>query len=194
MRKPAPIVLSAALLAAGCGGAPDGGDRARTPTAPQRDAGNPLELPANVPLKASRAADADQAAVIRAWSGAMRAGDTTAASALWAVPAKVQNGTPVLTLPDRAHVLIFNEALPCGSVVTATGGAARGFTITTFRLTRRKGADCGSGTGNSARTAIRVRGGKIAEWYRLPDDPDAPGLLPPPSRPEDGDVIETTLS
>jgi hypothetical protein len=186
----AAIVLSAALLAAGCGGSSSDGEQARTQTVPQRDDGNPLELPANVPLKPSGKADAGQASVIRAWSGAMRAGDVVRASALWAVPAKVQNGTPVLTLPDRAHVLIFNAALPCGSVVTATGGAARGFTIATFRLTRRRGADCGSGTGNTARTAIRVRDGKIAEWYRLPDDPDAPGLDPPPA-PPDGDVVES---
>lgn len=189
MRKTAPIVVCAALLAAGCGGASDGGGEARGTTAPPRDTDNPLELPPDVPLKPTRAADAAQAAVIRAWSGAMRAGEIARASALWAVPAKVQNGTPVLTLPDRAHVLFFNEALPCGSVVTATGGAARGFTIATFRLTRRAGADCGSGTGNTARTAIRVRGGKIAEWYRLPDDPDAPGLLPPRPAPEG--VVET---
>lgn len=189
MRKTAPIAVCAALLAGGCGGASDGDDRARTPTAPPRDAANPLELPADVPLKPTRAADAAQAAVIRAWSGAMRAGDIAKASALWAVPAKVQNGTPVLTLPDRAHVEIFNAALPCGSVVTATGAAARGFTIATFRLTRRTGADCGSGIHNTARTAIRVHDGKIAEWYRLPDDPDAPGLLP--RRPAPEGVVES---
>ena len=28
--------------------------------------------------------------------------------------------------------------------------------------------------GARARTAIRVRDGKIVEWYRLPNDPDAP--------------------
>jgi len=187
MRTLVPIALCAALVA-GCGG--EAQEQARTAPRAAPSERNPLELPANVPLRSSRAADPAQARVIRAWSGAMRAGDVVAASALWAVPAKVQNGTPVLTLPDRVHIQIFNEALPCGSVVTATGGAAGGFTITTFRLTQRKGADCGTGTGNSARTAIRVRDGRIAEWYRLPDDPDAPGLDPPPPAPT-GDVVET---
>ena len=185
-RPLASIAVCVAALCA-CGTAPD--DTARTRTTAPRDEGNPLELPANVPHKASRTADPAQAAVIRAWSAAMRAGDVAAASALWAVPAKVQNGTPVLTLPDRRHVRFFNGTLPCGSVVTATGGAPRGFTITTFRLTRRRGGDCGSGTGATARAAIAVRGGKIAEWYRLPDDPDAPGLQPPPDEDVDSTLV-----
>ncbi len=148
-----------------------------TPPAEQRDQ---RELPDGVPLKASRAADPAGARVVRAWAAAMRAGDVDAANELWHAPAKVQNGTPVLTLSNPAEIAVFNGSLPCGSVVTAAGGAPGGFVIATVRLTRRNGADCGSGTGNSARTAIRVRDGRIVEWYRLPDDPDAPGLLPQP--------------
>lgn len=176
-RSPAIIVLCAALLA-GCGGSSDGPAAARTePGDPVP--GDPLELPADVPLRPSRAADRAQAAVVRAWARALRAGDIEAASALWAVPSRVQNGTPVLRLTTARAVQVFNGTLPCGSVVTSAGGAGRDFTIATVRLTRRRGADCGSGVGATARTAIRVRGGRITEWYRLPDDPDAPGLLPP---------------
>jgi hypothetical protein len=113
--------------------------------------------------------------VVRAWSAALRAGDVDAATALWAVPSKVQNGTPVLTLSSLAYVRVFNASLPCGSVVTSTGGA-KGFTIATFRLTSRKGSMCDAAAGASARSAILVRGGKIVAWYRLPDDPDDPGL------------------
>ena len=71
------------------------------------------------------------------------------------------------------------------SVITAfirlalTGGAPGGFTVTTFRLTDRRDSTC-DGAGNTARTAILVRDGRIVEWYRLPDDPNAPGLQPPP--------------
>jgi len=36
--------------------------------------------------------------------------------------------------------------------------------------------------------AILVREGRIVEWYRLPDDPDAPGLRPPPD-----DIESTTV-
>jgi hypothetical protein len=146
----------------------------------------PLDLPAGIPLETDGAADRTSARVVRAWSNALRAGDVAAAAALWAVPSKVQNGTPVLKLPTRAHVLVFNASLPCGSVVTSTGGAPGGFTIATFRLTQRKGAHCDAAAGATARSAIRVRHGKIVAWYRLPDDPNAPGGQP-------GDVESTTI-
>jgi hypothetical protein len=161
---------------------------APTPPPPPSGGRDPRELPAGVPLKASQPADPAGERVVRAWSAAMRAGDVAAANALWAAPAKVQNGTPVLTLETRAEIALFNSSLPCGSVVTSAGGAPGGFVVAKVRLTQRKGGDCGSGAGNSARTAIRVSDGKIVEWYRLPDDPDAPGLLPPPD-----DVDSTTV-
>jgi hypothetical protein len=185
-RKPLLLFAGVCALLAGCGGS-SGDDQARTApprtdTVPapapgtQRD---PRELPAGVPLRASDDADPARARVIRAWSAAMRAGDIDAANALWASPAKVQNGTPVLTLETRAAIGVFNGSLPCGSVVTSAGGAPGGFTVATFRLTDRAGSEC-DGAGNSARTAILVRDGRIVEWYRLPDDPNAPGLQPPP--------------
>jgi hypothetical protein len=166
-----------AVLAAGCGGSSETAGRARTQTAPPLAPAprTPLELPEGIPLAAAGPADPADASVVRAWSKALRAGDVAAATALWAVPSKVQNGTPVLHLSTRDYVRVFNASLPCGSVVTATGGA-NGFTIATFRLTQRKGGDCDAAPDATARSAIRVRGGKIAEWYRLPDDPDAPGL------------------
>jgi len=93
----------------------------------------------------------------------------------WAVPAKVQNGTPLLTLDTKDKVRVFNDALSCGAVLTAAGaGGKSGFTILAMKLTERPGGDCGTGTGKRARTAIFVRDGKIAEWYRIPDDPSAP--------------------
>ncbi|MEJ7798560.1 MAG: hypothetical protein WKF42_08680 [Solirubrobacteraceae bacterium] len=172
------IVLCIGLLSA-CGGSSQAPDRARDEAfeaAPR----SPLELPAAVPLKPSGAADPDQAKVVRAWAAALRDGNINGAAALWAVPAKVQNGTPVLRLSSAGDVRAFNAALPCGSIVTSAGAAERDFTIATVRLTRRRGADCDAGTGSIARIAIRVSDGKINEWYRLPDDPDAPGLTPPP--------------
>lgn len=91
----------------------------------------------------------------------------------------MQNGTPLVELTSTAEVRAFNGSLSCGSVLTSGLGARDGYTIAVFRLTSRPGADCGSGTGNLARTAIRVRDGKIAEWYRLPEDPDAPAPQQP---------------
>jgi hypothetical protein len=174
-------LLCAALLAA-CGDASrrPAGEHARSAPTPSAGPRDPLDLPAGVPLEASRAADPDQAKLIRAWAGALRAGDVDGASALWAVPAKVQNATPVLTLSSRADVRTFNRALPCGSVVVSAGSSAGGFTIATVRLTQRRGAHCDAVAGASARVAIRVRDDKIVEWYRLPDDPHAPRPAPPP--------------
>jgi hypothetical protein len=43
--------------------------------------------------------------------------------------------------------------------------------VLVFVLTQRPGGDCGTGTGHTARGAIRVAHGQIVEWYRLPDDP-----------------------
>lgn len=176
---PLSLIIVCAALAAGCGGSSHADDAAGTQTVKPRLApapSTPLELPKGVPLTAAGPADPVAADVVRAWSKALRGGDVAAATALWTVPSKVQNGTPVLTLSTRDYVHVFNASLPCGSVVTSTG-AANGFTIATFRLTQRKGGHCDAAPNTTARSAIRVRGGKIVEWYRLPDDPDAePGL------------------
>jgi hypothetical protein len=172
------IVLSSSVLLGACGG---GGDTPRpaaqtTSTAPraQAPASDPLALPAGVPSSPSGPADAAATRTIRGWALALRKGEVTRAMSYWAVPAKIQNGTPVLTLRSREDLRLFNGSLACGAVLTGAG-AARGYTIATFRLTERRGGECGSGTGHSARTAILVRGGRIAGWYRLPDAGTAPG-------------------
>jgi hypothetical protein len=190
-------IVACAVLLSACGGSSDKAGKpasqATKPCAsatPKGAAPTPLDLPADVPCRPTGKADPEQVKVIRTWSDALRKGDVAAASATWAVPAKIQNGSPVLTLSSRSEVRIFNDALSCGSVVTSAGGAQGGFTIATVRLTQRKGADCGTGTGHSARTAILVRDGKITEWYRLPDDPDAP--RPQPGAPND-DPADTTV-
>jgi hypothetical protein len=135
-------------------------------------------------LRADAPADPAQTRVIRAWLRALRAGDVAGAASYWAVPSRAQNGTPVLTLRSRRDTRAFNFALPCGAVLTQAGGA-RGYTVTTVRLTRRPHADCGAGTGGSARNAIRVRDGRIVEWYRLPDDPaEGRGGPEPPPEPD----------
>jgi hypothetical protein len=157
------LVLCAVLMPA-CGG--EDADQAVKVAPPEASAG-----------------EAAAVRVIRRWSDAMRRSDVDRASSLWAIPSRVQNGTPVLTLRTAANVRLFNDSLSCGSKLVSAN-AHHGFTIAVFRLTRRPGADCGSGTGQVARTAIRVRDGKIAEWYRLPDDPVAPDPAQPPAPPE----------
>lgn len=178
------VLLGAVALGA-CGGEPEEETRqqATTPAAEQRRPqpsvpGGSLEIPPEVPLKATRAGDPKAIKVIRLWTDALRRSDVDTASALWAVPSKVQNGTPVITLESAADVRLFNDSLSCGSRLVSALGGRNGFTVAVFKLTNRPGADCGSGAGNDARTAIRVRGGRIVEWYRLPDDPGAPRGAP----------------
>jgi len=115
-----------------------------------------------------RASEADR--VIRTWSERLRAGDVEGAAALWAVPSRAANGSPPLELSTLEAVEAFNEAFPCGSVVTDTRPGDEGFTITDFRLTMREGADCQGGEGGEASAAIRVRDGRITDWLRLPED------------------------
>jgi hypothetical protein len=186
----AAAALTCLLLSAGCGGG--GGDDAgssqdktvpkpaRPPARPPATTpgrppapGDPLALPAGVPRSADGPADGGATRTIRRWTNALRAGQIDRAAGLWGSPAKVQNGTPVITLRTSEDVLLFNDSLSCGAVLTSTGGA-RGYTIATFRLTERPGGQCGSGVGARARTAIRVRDGRIVAWYRLPETPPAP--------------------
>jgi len=186
-----PTVLCTVLLTACGGGDADEREPAVATPAPEATAPQPqprprgpLATPRRVPLRESGAGDPAAIKVIRLWSDALRRSDVDRAASFWAVPSKVQNGTPVLTLATAADVRLFNGSLSCGSMLTSALGARDGFTIAVFKLTRRPGADCGTGTGAHARTAIRVRNGKIAEWYRLPDDPDAPPPAPETPQPE----------
>jgi hypothetical protein len=187
------VLLCAALLA-GCGGDDSGGGAATLPppaaAQPQGDPQGSVALAPGVPLRDSGPARPAAIRVIRLWSDALRSGDVDRAASFWATPSKVQNGTPVLTLDSLAAVRLFNDSLSCGAQLVSGLGARNSFTIAVFVLTDRPGGDCGSGTGNHARTAIRVRGGKIAEWYRLPDDPDAPSAPAQPAPAPPAEPIE----
>lgn len=107
-------------------------------------------------------------AVVRAWAAELRRGDVDAASARFAVPALVSNGTPIERLETRIQVRSFNASLPCGARVVRTR-RREGLLVATFVLTERPGGDCGPGTGGTATTAFDVRGGKIVRWLRVPE-------------------------
>jgi hypothetical protein len=186
-------VVAAAPAAAGCGGDGDDGERRAAPPPEQapsipRPPSTPLEptgalaIPRRVPRKATGPADPADERVIRRWLAALRSGDVRAASRYFALPSTFQNGTPVLTIDTDVERVAVNEALPCGAKAIRMGGAGA-FTIIVFELVRRPGADCGPGTGNRARGAIRVAGGRIREWYRLPDAPGAAQPAPPAAGP-----------
>lgn len=168
-----PALLCVVLLAACGGGASDAGGQRRT----------------SPPAAGAAAADPGAVKVIRQWSDALRRNDIALASSLWATPSRVQNGTPVITLRSAAAVRLFNDSLSCGSRLVSALRAPHGFTVAVFKLTERPGGDCGSGTGHTARTAIRVRNGKIAGWYRLPDNPGDAVPAQPVAPPEPGAVV-----
>jgi limonene-1,2-epoxide hydrolase len=140
------IGLAGAVLAlAACGGS----------ASPARS----VEVPGN--------ADPADVAVIESWVDTLRRGDVAKAAAYFAIPSVVQNGGPPLRIGDRHSALLFNESLPCGArLVRAVRHYS--FTIASFRLTERPGPGrCGTGTGELAAVAFRLRDGKIVEWRRV---------------------------
>ncbi len=120
-------------------------------------------------------ADPDAVEVIQGWADELRAGDVEAAADRFEIPATVQNGTPPLRLASRDDVIAFNESLPCGAELTEAEQSEE-YTIATFELTERPGpGECGSGVGETAKTAFVIRDGRIAEWRRVVDaDEGAP--------------------
>lgn len=213
MRPSLPKPVAAAAFAAlavlsGCGSGDDGRSASpsvastststsSTPTTPPAK-GNPatpfrprgprsLELPAGVPTTSDGTpADAVSRRVIKKWSGALTGGDIERAARFFALPSKVQNGTPVVTLDTAEKRLVFNVTFPCGAKPTKFAAGGNGYTIVDFVLTERVDGDCGSGVGGTARTAIRVRDGHISDWYRIPDAPSAPSPAPAPTVPDPG--------
>jgi hypothetical protein len=175
MDRRLPIAAVLAVLAIpACGG--DGDDpspRAATPS--PTPAATPQEREAPVP----NAVDPADVRVVRSWADTLRRGDVRGAARLFALPSQVSNGWTPIRLRNRAQVRIFNRSLPCGARLIGTEPAPHGFLYATFRLTERPGAgSCGSGTGNTARTAFRVRDGHITDWLRVPDAADdAPATI-----------------
>jgi hypothetical protein len=182
------VAVLAALsvtAAVGCGGAQ------RSSPAPQTVANDPgptpavsdLALPPGVPDESTGPAQTSARNVINGWLRALRRGDVKRAAHYFALPSKFQNATPVLTVDNEQERIAVNLSLSCGAVATEMGGAGV-YTIVTFRLTERKGGNCGSGVGGKARGAIRVERRHIKEWYRLPDEPGGTQQAPPaPSGP-----------
>jgi hypothetical protein len=166
------LVELAALVAltapvAGCGDSPQRANRA--------DGGSGGAAP---PKARPSARHSDDASVIRRWADTLRAGDIEGAARLFAVPVTVENGAPPQRLASGAAVKAFNESLPCGARLVRTRRKGP-YTIATFHLTERVGGDCGTGVGDTAATAFRIRRGKIAEWLRVPARGAAPAGPPP---------------
>jgi hypothetical protein len=162
-----------ALGAAACGG---GGDDAERPRAAETP--NATTEPDATAEPESTAPDPADVQVVRDWADTLRAGNVRAAARYFALPSLVSNGTPPIKLETRAEAEFFNRTLPCGAKLIDTEPAPHGFFIATFRLTERPGpGECGTGTGETARTAFRVRDEHITDWLRVRDIESAPETL-----------------
>lgn len=156
----APLLLAVAVLGVvGCGGS----------DAPPPVLGSSPAVP-----------DTPDVAVVREWSEALRRGDVDTAVQKFALGATVSNGTPEIRLSSRADVRAFNSSLACGAKLIKAI-EHHGAIIATFRLTDRPGGNCGSGVGATARTAFKVKDGRIVRWLRLPNAGSPDGA--PPRRP-----------
>ena len=179
MPRLAPAVLLVLVLTlVGCGGG-SGQTPPSAATSPE-----PTREPSATPSPEERdvtpsgpVTEAEEA-TIRGWSDALRRGDVERAVGFWAVPALASNGGQPYRLQTARAIRFFNESLPCGAKLESTERRS-GYVVATFRLTERPGpGDCGSGVGETARTAFLLRKGKIAQWLRAADLPrasDAPG-------------------
>jgi hypothetical protein len=165
--------VAAALALGACGG--DRNELTTPGAAERRPApGEPPQEPAQPEAEV----DQDDVRVVRAWADSLRRGDVRAAATYFALPSTVANGTAPLKLETRAQARFFNRTLPCGAKLIGTEPASGGFFIATFRLTERPGrGECGTGTGETARTAFRVRDELITEWLRVQDIESAPETL-----------------
>jgi hypothetical protein len=114
---------------------------------------------------------AQEVGVIRRWSDSLRAGRVGAASAIFAVPAYVYDGTnpQFRTLPNRQAVRQFNAGLTCGAKLVRTQRGQGSYVVGTFRLTERPGPGRCTGVGGLASTAFQIEERHIVRWLRVPN-------------------------
>jgi len=177
------VLLAGSALLVGCGS-----QAALRPAAPrgprsgQATAPAPLRRPA---FGARGPADPAALAVIRGWSDSLRQGNLRAAARYFALPSLLINGpfTPdgepkVTAIRTFAQAVSANASLPCGAMLISAQRRGR-YVNALFRLTDRagQGGGCGTGVGGTARTNFLIRGGRIQEWIRAPDEPGDNGGL-----------------
>ena len=161
------ILVCAAGLLTGCGGQLTTSSR----QAPTAQGGHAGEL-----------------AVIRGWASALQRGDVRGAARYFALPSLFANGLTArgvlaaVVVHTEGQAEAVNESLSCGARLVATRQQGRVIRAE-FRLTNRSGpgADCGSGTGESAATDFVIQHGHIVDWIRAPADNAVPKLPAPPA-------------
>ena len=181
-----PIALVTAVLLGGCGDS-GGSSAGAAPTAGRTPSTSTAPPGGSAPDRnAPRPAAAAETKVIRGWIDALRAGRIRVATAYWGLPAIAQNGGPeVFRLRTREQVAFFNLTLPCGARLVSAVRVA-GYVNVAFELVERRGpnAGCGTGVGQRAYTAFRLRDGKIVEWRRIDEITDVPTRPQPVPTPE----------
>jgi len=175
-RRLLPAAAAAALVAAasGCGQDARSGMPQATPRSQQQDAAPAAAAKPKAPSHARRApppAPVSATRVIRRWSDTLRGGDEVGAARYFAVPSIVQiePGQKTYRITRRAQAVAFQAVLPCGARLLSAVRDGR-YVNALFRLTMRPGATCDA-PGQTARTDFVIRGGKIREWRRAPDEP-----------------------
>jgi hypothetical protein len=169
-------LLALLAVAAGAGGC--GSAHAHVQHGPRRSPAT--TTPAGVPAASVN--------VIRAWATALRTGHVTAAARYFQLPSLFYTGNgPPVQLRTFGQVQVANASLPCGAEFVSAHREGR-YVNALFRLTNRPGPGgaqgCGSGTGLTARTNFLIRGGRILQWIRAPDEPgDNATPAPPPTGP-----------
>jgi hypothetical protein len=161
MRRRSLALLAAAGTVAACGGSERPTTRTTTVTPQPPRAPAPQRSPAPAPARR----------VVKAWSDTLRHGHVAAAARYFALPAIVQiqpNAKPV-RITRRPEAVAFNLVLPCGARLVRVDRDGR-YVNALFVLTERPGATCDA-PGATARTAFLIRGGRIVEWRRAPDEP-----------------------
>jgi limonene-1,2-epoxide hydrolase len=167
------VLAGLALLPSACGS--NAKQDAKTPPPPKGAAAATPAPTRDPPSKAD-------VAVIKGWTNALRKGHVKEAARYFALPALVQNGSPVYRLRKRSEVELWNRGLPCGArfkEAVDTGA----YVVATLVLTERPGAGrCGKGVvGNEAYTAFLIRRHKIVQWRRVVEAPAEPAPEGPES-------------
>ena len=167
------LLAAVAIAGAGCGAEPERRFELRTP--PERRYAEPLPE-----VSAARAAAAGdrvtraearrQRPVIAGWARALRRGDEQAAARYFALPALINQASP-MRLRSRREARAFNAGLPCGARLTAVAPAGP-YVVATFRLTRRPDNVCDA-PGDTIRVGLIIRAGRFREFRQVPDTPGA---------------------
>jgi hypothetical protein len=172
------IALPAVVALAACGGSRDrlelrtpGAHPGVMPSATLPPPPTATPAPARTPMPKRARISADERRIIEGWSEALRHGHVAAASRYFNVPAVVVDGVQSF-LTSRAAVRHFNAGLTCGAKLLGVRRGKGHAALATFRLTRRPGADCGTGVGDLAAVAFLVRRHLIIEWARDDDQVD----------------------